>query len=1014
MVPEQVARRYQIVPLHATDTYLEIATANPYDIDCENTLAFATSREIRMLLATPTAIAEKLDELYRPESVIDQLLQGMAGGPEVTHVKEHEAPAVDTLAREATLAPVVKLVDHLLTEGIRSRASDIHIEPEQNNIVVRYRIDGVLRQVMSLPRRVGLPLISRIKIMSRLDIADRLRPQDGRARVAVGGKPVDLRVSTLPAALGEKVVIRILDSSKTILELDRMGLNPAEAQGVKDLLGNRDGVILVTGPTGSGKTTTLYSAIGHVQSEGVNIITVEDPVEYRLKGIVQVQVHEKAGLTFASALRSILRQDPDVVLVGEIRDRETAQIAVQASLTGHLVLSTLHTNDASSAVARLMDIGIEGYKIATAVRGVLAQRLMRRLCSNCKDIALEPVPRKLQHWVTADATLYRAVGCPKCAMTGYRGRFAILEVLRVTPEVERLIAAGETADRIAQAARESGMNTLWESGLSHVLRGESTVDELLRVVDVPADHIRPQPTAAASGPALEAPVVEPPAQETFTDQTPPPEMRFSHEDPNQYANGHEQQGPGPGRGNIHIGPTGGNPETMEVRLDSGHGVKSVQVPPDVKVMVVYMEDGYHSQPGGQQHAYYGAAPGAQPYGQPMMHPQPMMPPWPQTPPIAAQYSHAVIYQPTPMPGHYPGVFQYAPYAWGPTGMGPVYQPSPGWAPGGFGPTPPPPQYQQGPVQWVYTNAANQPPPQAAGRGPARGQHQPPHQYQAPPHQQSAQQPVGAGAPTDGRSAHDSAWSPPANGHAQTGHHQPPHAPANGTPPQANGAVNQPPNWQPKPNGAYPNGAHPNGGYPNGAYPNGAYPNGAYPNGAHPTANGGVHQAPLANTPNGTPYANGSVHHAPPTGHANGTTYHAPHPNGPAPNGVSHPAPPANGQTGANGVTGYASHPGAPPQKPSDPRQDRMDTNEMLETKQRERRVAQRRKLSTWGVRVDRRSGQDRRATYERRVTDRRRLSAPVAFERRAGSERRMIERRAGVSRRCGFERRMNSERRNIA
>ncbi|GIW52516.1 MAG: hypothetical protein KatS3mg081_1871 [Gemmatimonadales bacterium] len=489
LVPEQVARRYQILPLRATDSFLEIATANPFDLDCEKTLAFATGREVRIQLASPSKIREKIDEFYRPENVIGQLLEGMGSDAEVTQVEDREeVDEIRITAEEASQRPVVRLVDLILSEGILSRASDIHVEPEEGGVAVRYRIDGVLRQVMKIPRAAGLPVISRLKIIASLDIADRLRPQDGRARVAVNGVPVDLRVSTLPASLGEKVVIRVLDSSRTVLSLDSLGFNPEEAEQIKVLLENRDGIILVTGPTGSGKTTTLYSALRHIQTEGVNIVTVEDPVEYRLQGVVQVQVNEKAGLTFASALRSILRQDPDVVLVGEIRDRETAQIAVQASLTGHLVLSTLHTNDAPNAVTRLIDIGIEGFKIASALRGVVAQRLMRRLCPTCKEVWVEKIPPKLQRWITPDTPLYRAVGCPECAMTGYRGRFSIVEVLTVTPEVERRIAAGETADRIAEAARAAGMKTLWESGLWHVLRGESTIDELLRVVDVPQEE----------------------------------------------------------------------------------------------------------------------------------------------------------------------------------------------------------------------------------------------------------------------------------------------------------------------------------------------------------------------------------------------------------------------------------------------------------------------------------------------------------------------------------------------
>jgi len=483
-VPEQLARRYQIVPLQATDSYLEVATANPFDIDAEKTLAFATAREVRMLLLAPSRIAEKLEELYRSDKAVDKLLEGIETSAELVQLKE----APDEIAAseaEASQRPVVRLVDLIISEGILARSSDIHIEPEEGGVAVRYRIDGVLRQVMKIPRQAGLPLISRIKIMSSLDIADRLRPQDGRARVAVNGQPIDLRVSTLPASLGEKIVIRILDARATVKTLDSLGFNTNETAGIKRLLENHEGIILVTGPTGSGKTTTLYSCINLIKSEGVNIVTVEDPVEYRMQGIVQVQVQEKAGLTFASALRSILRQDPNVVLVGEIRDRETAQIAVQASLTGHLVLSTLHTNDAANAVTRLVDIGVEAYKIAAALRGVLAQRLMRKLCPTCKEVWMEAPPDRVKKWVSKGTPLYRSAGCPDCAMTGYRGRFSIVEVLTVTPEVERRIAAGETADHIASAARRGGMKGLWESGLEHVLRGESTLDELTRVVDIP-------------------------------------------------------------------------------------------------------------------------------------------------------------------------------------------------------------------------------------------------------------------------------------------------------------------------------------------------------------------------------------------------------------------------------------------------------------------------------------------------------------------------------------------------
>ena len=491
-VPEQLARRYHVLPLRLTDSFLELGTANPFDLDAEKALAFATAREIRLFLLAPSKISEKLDEMYRAEKAIDKLLEGMGDQEVLTTLTDAPPEELNISEADASQKPVVRLVDMIISEGILSRASDIHVEPEEGGVAVRYRIDGVLRQVMKIPRQAGLPLISRIKIMSSLDIADRLRPQDGRARVAVNGQPINLRVSTLPAQLGEKVVIRILDSRATVKSLDTLGLNPGEAEAIKRLLENHEGIMLVTGPTGSGKTTTLYSAINQIKSEGVNIVTVEDPVEYRMQGIVQVQVQEKAGLTFAAALRSILRQDPNVVLVGEIRDKETAQIAVQASLTGHLVLSTLHTNDAANAVTRLVDIGVESYKIAASLRGVVAQRLMRKLCLTCKEVWMEAPPERLRRWIPKGTPLYRAAGCPDCAMTGYRGRFSILEILTMTPELERLIAAGEAADRIAEAAQRGGMKSLWESGLAHVTRGESTLDELTRVVDIPAEAEAPQ------------------------------------------------------------------------------------------------------------------------------------------------------------------------------------------------------------------------------------------------------------------------------------------------------------------------------------------------------------------------------------------------------------------------------------------------------------------------------------------------------------------------------------------
>ncbi len=510
-LPEALARRYLCIPLVVNDALLEVATSNPFDVGAEQALAFATGREVRMALASPPAIRNKLDELYGAAVTDDmaELLEGMQGF-EVTEIPDHDDDADPELRiAEASSRPIIKLVDVLLADGVTSRASDIHIESAETAVVVRYRIDGVLRQAMTIPRKAGLPLISRIKIMSGLDIADRLRPQDGRARVAVNKNPIDLRISTLPATHGEKVVIRILNTQQTMLSLPSLGLYPEEQETVRALLGNKEGVVLVTGPTGSGKTTTLYACIREIQGEGINIVTIEDPVEYRMgQNIVQVQTHDKQGLTFATALRSILRQDPDVVLVGEIRDLETAQVAVQASLTGHLVLSTLHTNDAPNTVTRLVDMGLVAFKIGAALRGVVAQRLMRRLCPYCRS----PQPRselpvRIAKFIPDGVELFKAVGCGQCTQTGYRGRFSVVETLVMTPDLERLIGTNATADRIGEAARAEGMLTLFECGLRHVLDGHTSVDELLRVTDVPQVPIVALPLPTRAGDSRRSPMM---------------------------------------------------------------------------------------------------------------------------------------------------------------------------------------------------------------------------------------------------------------------------------------------------------------------------------------------------------------------------------------------------------------------------------------------------------------------------------------------------------------------------
>lgn len=488
-VPERIARRYGVLPLSVSDTTLEVATGNPYDLDCEQTLAFVAGRKVRMSLASPMRIAERLDEVYRPTNVIERLLASTASAASVRveeiAVEERTVDERD-LADSARDRPIIKLVDHIIGEGVALGASDIHLESEEGLIAVRYRIDGVLRKALVLPKAVGLPLVSRVKIMARMDIADRLRPQGGRAVVTVDGVRIDLRVSTLPAANGEKVVIRILDSRGSVRSLDSLGMDEGDAAQLHRLLEIREGLLLVTGPTGSGKTTTLYAALQRLLDRGLNIITVEDPVEYRIAGIVQVQVNEKAGLNFAAALRSILRQDPDVILVGEIRDRETAAIAIQAALTGHLVFATLHTIDAASSIARMHDLGVEPVKVAAALKGVIAQRLLRRSCGECAAPSNDPVPALLWSAIPSGARLLKGTGCTSCAGSGYKGRIAVIELLTLTPTLTRLVAAAEPVGRLCEAARESGSRSLWGSGVARVLSGDTTAEEIARVLE--PDH----------------------------------------------------------------------------------------------------------------------------------------------------------------------------------------------------------------------------------------------------------------------------------------------------------------------------------------------------------------------------------------------------------------------------------------------------------------------------------------------------------------------------------------------
>ena len=411
------------------------------------------------------------------------------------------APPRAPVTAERAAADVVRLVERLVADALRAGASDVHVETGEDAVRVRHRVDGVLRSVETLPRDVGLPLVSRLKILAGCDIADRLRPQDGRARVRVAAGVVDLRLSTLPAARGENVVLRLQAPEAAPGTFDALGFSSGDAARVAQLLDAREGLVLVTGPTGSGKTTTLYAALGRILARGgVNVVTVEDPVERRLPGVVQVQVNERTGMTFATALRAILRQDPDVVLVGEVRDRETAAIAAQAALTGHLVLATLHTIDAASAVTRLADVGVEPSTVAAALRGVVAQRLVRRLCGSCRrpraagwrDARLRGVvPEGDACWMAADA----GNTCAACGGAGYRGRLALVEVLRAGGTITRRIADGADAPSLAHAAHALGMTTLWESGAAAVRAGATCAEELLRVLDPPVERV-----AAAAAP----------------------------------------------------------------------------------------------------------------------------------------------------------------------------------------------------------------------------------------------------------------------------------------------------------------------------------------------------------------------------------------------------------------------------------------------------------------------------------------------------------------------------------
>jgi len=507
LVPEKIARRYRVVPLRESDRQIVVATDDPLNDEIERAIGFASGRMPLFELASPFSIDAELDTMFPRlgASAPGAAGRGAAAAPAVTGSEEAmhlvSRSSAEISVEDGDAAPVVKLTNLILRNAAHERASDIHFEPAQGSGTVRFRVDGVMHVHMRMPLLALSRVVARIKVMGSLDIADRLRPQDGRASFEVDGTSIDLRISTVPTRDAEKCVIRLLrgGSSDT---LDELKMSERDLRAVRSLIGSRNGVVVVTGPTGSGKTTTLYSMIRELNNGQTNISTVEDPIEYELPGITQMQVEVKRDFTFASALRAILRQDPDVILVGEIRDAETATIAVQASMTGHLVLTTLHTNDAASAVARLVDIGVERPAISATLRGVIAQRLVRRVCPHCAEKAETPnedEQRLARQYGTQPVV--RARGCARCGQTGYLGRLAILEILALSPVIQEQVSKGATAVELQKVAIQNGMRTLRASALQRVMNGETTLQEVERVVGETTEDAVPQAPAPVPAPA---------------------------------------------------------------------------------------------------------------------------------------------------------------------------------------------------------------------------------------------------------------------------------------------------------------------------------------------------------------------------------------------------------------------------------------------------------------------------------------------------------------------------------
>jgi type IV pilus assembly protein PilB len=498
LVPRAVALKHNVLPVAVQDRNLTVVISDPLNLDALRDLEFITGKGISLLLAPESRLLGAVERAYDAGDIALKVMENVIPAESVEVVPEASGEDLDEskLVGGADAPPVVRLVSVVIADAVGSRASDIHLEAKEKETLIRYRVDGEMRTIMNIPAQLHQSVVTRIKVMSNLDISERRRPQDSRTKVKVAGQVVDLRISTLPSIYGERVVLRILETSKSLVPLDQLGFTPAGLALLRSLLANPQGSILITGPTGSGKTTLLYSALGEVKSDTRNIITLEDPVEYRLAGINQVQVNEKIGMTFAAGLRSILRQDPDVVMVGEIRDQETAEIAFRAAQTGHLVLATLHTNNAAATLSRLCDLGLPAYLVASSILGVVAQRLVRRICPDCREKERPDPARLAALGLPAVDVLYRGAGCRACNFSGYRGRMAVYEILVMDPEVRHMLAQKMDEGAMDELMRSKGIPRMFDDGWEKAREGLTTLDEVLGKVPRPADMLE----SAASAP----------------------------------------------------------------------------------------------------------------------------------------------------------------------------------------------------------------------------------------------------------------------------------------------------------------------------------------------------------------------------------------------------------------------------------------------------------------------------------------------------------------------------------